>query len=83
MFKLSITGLMVFFLSLGIKKKHSISYLLTLEILVLLILRGTIQLGLDVFFLLLMLAVGACEGAVGLRAMIRIARSNKLSDLLV
>lgn len=83
MIKLSLTGLIVFFLRLGIKKKHRISYLITLEILILLILRGTLQIGLDVFFVLLMLAVGACEGAVGLRVMIKIARRNKLSDLLL
>ena len=81
MFKLILISVLIFFIRLGLKKKHRLIYLLTLETLRLLLMRIVVLLGIEVFFVLLMIAVCACEGGVGLRTIISIARYNKSGTL--
>lgn len=74
MFKLEIITMALILASFGLKKKHSLTVLLSLEFLRLLIIIMTLIIGLDMFFGLIIVCIGACEGAVGLRALIRITR---------
>lgn len=70
-----IFALAAVFLSLGIKK-HPLSLLLTLEIINLIIIMLLIKEGIEIYYVLLFICVGACEGALGLRVIIRIIRSK-------
>ena len=81
MFKLILISVLFFFIRIGVKKKHRLIYLLTLETLSLLLMRTVVLLGLEVYFVLLIIAVCACEGGVGLRTIISIARHNKVGNL--
>jgi NADH:ubiquinone oxidoreductase subunit K len=74
MFKLEVLTLILIIGSFGLKKKHSLTVLLSLEFLSLLIIVMTFMAGLDLFFGLIIICIGACEGAVGLRALIRMTR---------
>jgi len=66
-------------ISFGLKK-GSLTLLLTLEILLLVIIMITVRIGLDLFFRLLMVCIGACEGALGLGALICISRVNRFIE---
>lgn len=77
MFKLEVITLVLILGSFGLKKKHSLTVLLSLEFLRLLIIIITLMLGLDIFYGLIIVCIGACEGAVGLRALIRITRIKR------
>ena len=59
-------------------KKHALTLLLVIETIVLLLLYYAFWLSVDLFFVLMIISVGACEGAVGLRTLISMSRaSNK------
>ena len=64
-------------LNFAIKKKHALTLLLQLELLNLLIILVILYIGVEIFFCMLMVCVRACEGAVGLGALIRIIRAKK------
>ena len=66
------------FSSIGLKK-HALTVLLTLEIISLIIIIIIIYYGVEVFFTIVMVCVRACEGAVGLSALIRSSRSLSIS----
>lgn len=55
-------------------KKHSLTILLRLELIILIVIILTLIFGQDLFYVLIIICVGACEGAVGLSAIISIAR---------
>ena len=55
-----------------------LTFLLLIEVLSLSIIFLSIVMGLDIFFSLIMICVGACEGAVGLGTMIGMSRVNGL-----
>ena len=76
MFKITTLTLILVLLAFR-QKKHTLSVLLTLEILILLIIISTLYQGIDIFYSLLMICVGACEGAVGLRTIIRVTRRKR------
>ena len=57
--------------SFGIKKKHTLTLLLSLELLCLLIIYSVFIWNLEPFFGLMLICVGAREGAVGLGTLIR------------
>ena len=65
--------LSILILSLGLKK-NTLTTLLTLEILRVIIIIVTLKIGTEIFFGLMILCIGACEGAVGLGALVRISR---------
>lgn len=69
---------LMLFLTSFFRKKHYLSYLILLEILCLTTILFTLLLGLDIFFSLLMLCVGACEASVGLRTLIMSTRVSGL-----
>ena len=60
-----------------IMKNHTLRILLTLELIILIIIIFTLIYGLDMFYVLIMICIGACEGAVGLRAIIRLSRLKR------
>ena len=70
MIKLTIILLLVSF----IFKKNALLILLTLEIVCFVILLLVLLLGLEIFFGLLIICVGACEGAVGLGSLVGLSR---------
>lgn len=55
-------------------KKHPLSVLLLLEVLVLVILLHSMIIGVEIFYCLMLICVGACEGAIGLGALIGLRR---------
>ena len=57
-------------------KKHVLSVLLTLELLLLFLIYLSIIMGVELFFGLLIICVGACEGAVGLGSIISVTRTR-------
>ena len=73
MFKLVIIAMLLIILSFGLKK-HSLTILLNLELLCLMIIIISLIIGLEIFNALLMICVGACEGAVSLGSLIRVSR---------
>ena len=73
MINIEVFTLIMLMVAFGVKK-HALSLLIMLEFLSLLIILITLKLGLDIFFRLMLLCVGACEGAVGLGTLIRISR---------
>ena len=76
MFKLEVLTLLLLLISLAIKKKNTLTVLLTLEIIRIIIILITLLFGVDIFFALLIICIGACEGAVGLRTLIAMTRIN-------
>lgn len=77
MFKFETLTLLLFFIAFA-WKKHLLTFLLLIEVLSLSIIFLSIVMGLDIFFSLIMICVGACEGAVGLGTMIGMSRVNGL-----
>lgn len=71
---LKIITLSVLFASV-VLKKHALTVLLTLELIRLMIIVLMMANGVEVFFTMIMVCVRACEGAVGLSALIRSTRS--------
>jgi len=55
-------------------KKHGLTLLLTLEIICLLLILLFLRSGIEVFYGMMLICVGACEGVIGLRALIAITR---------
>ena len=74
-FKLESITLILVIISMGLKK-NALTILLTLEILVIIIIIYSFYFGLDFFFGLILICVGACEGAVGLSALICMSRTS-------
>ena len=74
--KIEIITLGLIFASLRIKKKYGLSILITLELIILTLIAVVVK-GREIFFTLLMICVGAREGAVGLAAIIRIKRCKR------
>ena len=62
-------------------KTHSLTILICLELIILLIIVLTIIYGRDLFYCLIMICIGACEGAVGLRSLICITRRKRKADI--
>ena len=77
MIKLEVIALLLLIGSIGLKK-HALTALLTLEILRLFIIIITLIIGIDIFFGLIMICIGACEGAVGLATLIGNTRVRSL-----
>ena len=77
MSKVEIMTFLIILLSLGMKK-NLLTTLLRLEILCLLIIVIMLKNGIDMFFRLILICIGACEGAVGLRSLIRMRRMGKM-----
>ena len=75
MLKLECVSFFVVLFSLSLKK-HSLSLLLSLELLTLLIVYVSVKAGLEVFLCFLFLCVGACEGAIGLSALVSLYRGK-------
>ena len=76
MFKIETLTLLMIIIALGLKK-HRLTTLLLLEILCLFIVITSLKNGIEIFFRLILICVGACEGAVGLGALIRMSRMEK------
>ena len=74
MIKVEYLSILMLLMSLGLKKKNTLTTLLTLEILRIIIIFVILKIGNEIFFGLLMLCIGACEGAVGLGALVRMSR---------
>ena len=74
MLKLEAITLVVLITSFAIKKKHALTVLLILEIYRLMIIVIVLTMGLELFFGLLLICIGACEGAVGLGTLVRMTR---------
>ena len=83
MLKFRIVSTALLLRSFGLKKKHTLTVLLTLELLCLHAIIITLLLGFEIFFGLLIVCVGACEGAVGLGALVRIIRIGRTIRLYV
>ena len=80
MLKLQVLRIVLVFLTIGYKK-HTLSLLLTLELLILLLIFITLRFGLNTFLILMMISIGACEGAVGLGTMIGLTRAKRRQNL--
>jgi len=76
--KLEVITIIIVIISFGFKK-HPLRILICLELLCLLNLLITIKLGIDTFLGLVIICIGACEGAVGLGTLIRITRVKMIS----
>ena len=74
MLKISYLNIILISVSLGLKKRHTLIILLTLELWVLIIILLLMMSGLEIFFGILIICVGACEGVIGLRSLIRRTR---------
>jgi len=74
MHNLAVLSLFLLIVSFGLKKKHFLIMLLSLEFLGIFIIILTLIIGLEVFLGFIMVCIGACEGAVGLGSLIRSAR---------
>ena len=79
MFKLEVVTMLGLLLSFGLKKQHVLTLLLTLELFRIIIIILTFTNGINTFFRLLLICIGACEGAVGLGTIIRITRIKMCS----
>jgi len=66
-------SLVLLLFSLGLAKKHAISLILTLEILLLCVVLVLVE-KVEGNYTILLIRVGACEAAVGLGAMVSLAR---------
>ena len=75
---LKILTLTIILTSFGLKKKHVLTVLLSLELLCIVIIIYTLNLGLEIFFGLVMICIGACEGAVGLGCIIGLIRIKQV-----
>ena len=73
-----IISLIVVFVAIGLKQ-NSLTLLLCLELLRLLLVIRLIVYGVELFYSLLLVCIGACEGAVGLGALVRLSRYEGLS----
>lgn len=80
MVKLQIVTVTIAILALSIKK-HVLTLLLRLELLILLLILLTLQMGSELFLRVILICVGACEGAVGLGSMIRITRGTRTTRI--
>ena len=69
MFKIQIISFLLIVASYGLKKRP-LAILVSLELLCLLIVSLALTLGIDCFFGLMLLCLGACEGVVGLGSLI-------------
>ena len=78
MLKIEVCTLLFLLMRLGMKK-HTLSVLLTLELTRILIIYITLSLGLDIFYGLIIVCIGACEGAVGLSMIIGSNRTKIVS----
>jgi len=76
MFKIETLTLLLIIIALGLKK-HGLTTLLLLEILCLYIVITALKNGIEMFYRLILICVGACEGAVGLGALIRMRRIKR------
>ena len=76
MFKIELMTLALLMVSIALKK-HSLTILLRLELMILMVIILTLIFGQDLFYVLIIICIGACEGAVGLRTLIRIARLKR------
>jgi len=74
--KLTVISIALILTSFAVKKKHVLTMLLTLELFSVLIVIIALLGGKEVFFSILMICIGACEGAVGLGAMARLSRTG-------
>jgi len=83
MINLNIITLLIIVSAIGIKKKHIITVLFTLELLSLLIILTTLNIGLELFVGIILLCIAACGGAVGLGAIIRVTRINTVQRFIV
>ena len=79
MFKLEILTLFMIILCFVLNKKNRLTILFTLEIFSLLIIITLILKGREIYHGLILICIGACEGAVGLRALISMVRMKTLS----
>ena len=70
MIKLEILTLILLISGFGIKKKNILTVLLSLEIYRLIIILLSLILGVEIFFGMMLVCIGACEGVVGLRTLI-------------
>ena len=80
MLKIVIVRACIFMIRFRIKT-HSLSLLLNIELIVILLIVVTLTIGYEIFFGLLIVCVGACEGAVGLGALIGLTRNKGGVDL--
>ena len=78
MFKLELATILMVIISLGLKKKRVLTTLITLELFRLLIIFSMVLNGDEIHNGLMIICIGACEGAVGLGTMIRITRLKLL-----
>ena len=74
MIKIEIMTLVLVMISLCIQKKHTLRFLITLEIYCLIVILITIFNGYELFYSMIILCVGACEGGVGLGIIASIRR---------
>ena len=81
MFKLTLIAMLLILISFGLKK-HTLTLLLNLELLCLLAIVLTLILGLEAFNALLMICVGACEGAVGLGSLVSLTRIKNNHEII-
>lgn len=76
MIKLTALSIGLILLTFAHKKKHYLTFLLILEMLRIIILLTYLQLGREIFYVLLLICISACEGAVGLSALIGSTRDK-------
>nr|YP_054603.1 NADH dehydrogenase subunit 4L [Paraspadella gotoi]AAT12175.1 NADH dehydrogenase subunit 4L [Paraspadella gotoi] len=74
MMKVMMYGMFMFILGFCKKKSHFLSFLLTLESLVLFIFVTFVLLNFNVMYIVTFLCVGACEATIGLSALIMFVR---------
>ena len=73
MTKIVVLTMIILLISLALHKQ-TLTILINLELLVLLLIILSLLMGIEIFFSMILICVGACEGAVGLRALIRLNR---------
>jgi len=83
MVKLELITIIILIGCFGLKKKHPLTVLLTLELFLLIIVKTVIRLGVEMYFALILICIGACEAAVGLSTFIRRARVKSTQFVLV
>jgi len=82
MFKVEIITFILLIICFGLKKKHPLIVLLTLELYLLIVMKAVVRLGNEIFFALLLICIGACEGAVGLGSLIRRTRVKRSTSIV-
>ena len=78
MLKFEAISLIIILSSFALRKRNTLTLLITLEIFCVLVIVVLVLLGLEGFFAFLVICVGACEAAVGLGTLIRIIRTKRL-----